>query len=78
MKLKEKITGIRKNKFIELLENNNIFFDILDYSIVCEITPTNYFTYFPKSDKLQIHKSNQWILLGYDYIQKLIEENKKI
>jgi hypothetical protein len=72
------MTEIRKNEFIDILQMNELLFVEHEHFIVSTIPGIGNVNYYPKSDKLQIHKTNKWELNGFNFIKihlKKITEN---
>jgi hypothetical protein len=72
------MTEIRKNEFMDMLEMNDLLFVEHEHFIHSNIPEIGKITYYPKSDKLQIHKTNKWELGGFNFIKthlKKITEN---
>ena len=66
---------LRKNEFKDLLEMNELLFEEKDYSIVTDLPKLGTITYYPKSNKIQVHKANFWIGNGFIYTKQLLNEN---
>lgn len=64
---------LRKNEFMDLLEMNELIYEEKDYSVVSDIPKLGAITYYPKSNKLQVHKNNTWIENGFIYIKNLLK-----
>lgn len=64
---------LRRNEFKDLLEINELMFEEKQYSIVSDIPKIGTITYYPKSNKLNIHKSNKWIENGFIYIKTTLK-----
>jgi len=64
---------LRKNEFKNLLEMNELLFEEKDYSIVSDLPKIGTITYYPKSNKIQVHKTNEWIENGFIYIKTLLK-----
>lgn len=64
---------LRRNEFKDLLEMKELIFEEKKYSIVSDIPTIGTITYYPKSNKLNIHKSNKWIENGFIYIKNLLK-----
>ena len=72
------MTEIRKNEFMDMLEMNDLLFVEQEHFIHSNIPEIGKITYYPKSDKLQICKTNKWELSGFNFIKthlKKITEN---
>lgn len=72
------MTELRRNEFKDLLEMNEIIFIEHPHFIQSNISKIGNINYYPKSDKLQIHKTNKWELDGFNFIKthlKKINEN---
>jgi hypothetical protein len=64
---------LRKNEFKDLLEMNELIFEEKDYSIIADLPKLGSVTYYPKSNKIQVHKTNIWIENGYIYVKNLLK-----
>jgi len=64
---------LRKNEFKDLLEMNELLFEEKEYSIVCDLPEIGTITYYPKSNKIQVHKTNGWIENGFIYVKNLLK-----
>ena len=64
---------LRRNEFKDLLEMNELLFEEKEYSIVSDLPKIGTITYFPKSNKLQVHKTNEWIDNGFIYVKNLLK-----
>lgn len=64
---------LRKNEFKDLLEMNELLFEEKDYSIVADLPKLGNITYYPKSNKIQVHKTNTWIENGFIYTKNLLK-----
>ncbi len=64
---------LRRNEFKDLLEMNELLFEEKEYSIVSDLPKIGTITYFPKSNKLQVHKTNDWIENGFIYVKNLLK-----
>ena len=53
------MTKIRKNEFMDMLEINDLLFVEQEHFIHSNIPEIGKITYYPKSDKLQICKTNK-------------------
>lgn len=67
------MSSLRKNEFKDLLEMNELLFDEKDYSIVCDLPELGTITYYQKSNKLQVHKTNKWIENGFIHVKNLLK-----
>jgi hypothetical protein len=59
---------LRRNEFKDLLEMNNLLFEEFDYHIQADIPELGEVTYYPKKNRLNIHKSNEWKDNGFLYV----------
>lgn len=64
---------LRKNEYIDLLEMNELIFEDKEHSIVADIPKIGNTTYYPKSNKVLIHKENKWEEDGFYYIKKTLK-----
>lgn len=64
---------LRKNEFIDLLQINELIYEELEHSVLADIPKLGSVTYYPKSNKLQIHKGNKWIENGFYFIKKHLQ-----
>lgn len=60
---------LRKNEFKDLLEMNELLFEEKDYSIVADLPKLGIVTYYPKSNKIQVHKTNVWKDDGFYFVK---------
>lgn len=68
------MTEIRKNEFMDMLEMNDLLFVEHEHFIHSNIPKIGKITYYPKSDKLQICKTNKWELSGFVFIKKHLKK----
>jgi len=66
---------LRKNEFKDLLEMNELLFEEKDYSIIADLPKIGSVTYYPKSNKMQVHKTNTWLENAFIYTKNLLNEN---
>lgn len=65
---------IRRNEFKDLLEMNELMFvEETDY-IRADIPKLGEVTYYPKKNRLNIHKGNRWESDGYYFIKNHIKK----
>ena len=72
------MTELRKNEFKDLLEMNEILVLEFEHYIAADIPEIGTINYYPKSNRIQIHKGNKWENDGYNFIKKhfkKLEEN---
>lgn len=71
------MTEIRKNEFKDLLEVNEIIYIEHPYFIQSNLPKIGNINYYPKSDKLQIQKKNQYkeggLLFTKNHLKKVTE-----
>ncbi|MNX69561.1 hypothetical protein D3C86_1007830 [compost metagenome] len=64
---------IRRNEFKDLLEMNELMFvEETDY-IRADIPKLGEVTYYPKKNRLNIHKGNRWESDGYYFVKNHIK-----
>jgi len=64
---------LRRNEYLDLLEANALIFEEKEHSIVADIPKIGQTTYYPKSNKLLIHKENKWEDDGYYFIKNTLK-----
>ena len=64
---------LRRNEFKDLLEMNELLFEEKEYSIVSDLPKIGTITYYPKSNKIQVHKTNEWIENGFIHVKNLLK-----
>lgn len=67
---------LRRNEFIDMLEMAELLYQQNDKFIKCDIPNFGGITYYPKADKLQIDKTNDWRENGFNYGKFLIKEHQ--
>lgn len=66
-------TQLRKNEFIDMLEiSESLFTDAGNY-VHCNVPTIGKATYYPKSDKLNIHLENKWLENGFERIKTALK-----
>jgi hypothetical protein len=60
---------LRKNEFKDLLEMNELLYEEFAYHIRADIPEIGEVTYYPKKNRLNIHKSNKWQDNGFYFIK---------
>ena len=66
------MTELRRNEFKDLLEINRLLFIEQGTFIKADIPNLGTITYYPKSNRLQINKGNEWKDDGFNFIKLLI------
>lgn len=64
---------LRKNEYVDLLESSEIIFEQKEYYIIADIPELGVTTYYPKSNKILIHKENRWEEDGFYYIKNKLK-----
>lgn len=63
-----------KDNYCDLIAlNYDVSFVQETFSFVIRETPVGDITYFPKSNKIQIHADNRWLINGLDWLTKNLE-----
>ena len=65
---------LRKNEYLDLLEMKELIFEEKDHSIIADLPNIGTTSFFPKSNKLQIHKGNKWVENGFYYVKNLLNK----
>jgi len=68
---------LRRNEFIDMLEMLEILYEAKDKFIKCDIPTLGAVTYFPKANKVQIDKSNEWVEHGFEYVKSILNSTTK-
>ena len=68
------MTTLRKNEFMDMLEMRELLFEDKDKFIHCDIPTLGKVTYYPKSDKLQINRTNKWEEGGFQFVKNILYE----
>jgi hypothetical protein len=68
------MTELRRNEFKDLLEINNLLFIEQIAFIKADIPNLGTVTYYPKSNRLQINKGNEWKDDGFNFIKFIISD----
>lgn len=64
---------LRRNEFIDMLEMAEVLYEANEKFIKCDIPNLGSVTYYPKSDKLQINKTNSWMEYGFTFVKQFLE-----
>jgi len=64
---------LRRNEYVDMLEMKELIFEEKDHSIIADLPNIGTASYFPKSNKLQIHKGNKWIENGFYYVKNKLK-----
>lgn len=69
------MTELRKNEFKSLLEMNELIF--LEYQdfIKADLPELGEVTFYPKKNRLNIHKCNRWESNGFYFIKNHLNKN---
>lgn len=67
---------LRRNEFIDMLEMAELLFEEKDNYISCYIPTLGSVSYFPKADKVQIHRTNKWEEGGFEFIKNILYPSK--
>ncbi len=70
------LAELRKNEFKDLLETNELIFIEKEFAVLVDLPTLGACTYYPKANKLHIHKDNKWELNGYYYTKNHLKINK--
>ena len=68
---------LRRNEFIDMLNMAELLYTGNDKCIVCDIPTLGAVTYYPKADKLNIHKANKWEDNGYEFVKNVLANTTK-
>ena len=69
---------LRRNEFIDMLNMAELLYTGNDKCIVCDIPTLGAVTYYPKADKLNIHKGNKWEDNGYELVKNVLDVTVKL
>lgn len=67
---------VRRNEFKSLLEMNELMFFEYDDFIKADIPELGEVTFYPKKNRLNIHKGNKWESDGFYFVRNHIEQLK--
>lgn len=68
---------LRRNEFIDMLNMAELLYEETDKYVKCDIPTLGAVTYYPKADKLNIHKVNKWEDNGYEFVKNVLDEKAK-
>ena len=71
------MTELRHNEFIDLLEMEEILFEDKGKLIQTSLPDIGTVTYYPKSDRLQITKSNSWKDGGFSFVKSILSSEAR-
>ena len=63
------MTELRRNEFKDLLEIYELLFQEFDTFIRADIPKLGEITFYPKKNRLNIHKGNSWEDDGYYFVK---------
>lgn len=72
------MTELRKNEFIEMLQEADLLFEDKIKFIHCDIPTLGKITYYPKANKVQISRTNTWEENGLEFIKNILSGELKI
>ena len=70
------IKDIRRNEFLDLMNINGLIYQEKEHCIVSDIPKIGTITYYQKSNKIHVHKGNNWIDNGFIYIKNILSNDK--
>lgn len=68
--------GIRRNEFKDMLQMNDLMFVEHTDFIRVDIPELGECTYYPKKNRLNIHKGNKWESDGFYYVRNHLNKKK--
>ena len=66
---------LRKNEFIDLMNLNELLYQVKPNNIIADIPTLGQITYYYKTDKIQVHKDNTWLSEGFYVIKDILKED---
>jgi len=67
---------LRQNEFVDLMEMNELLYEVFEYFIKADIPGLGNVTYYPKKNKLHITKQNEWKENGFYFVKNYLSKNK--
>lgn len=68
---------LRRNEFIDMLEMAELLYEATDKFIKCYIPTLGKVTYYPKSDKINVHVGNKWFEDGFYRVKNILSNTTK-